>query len=124
MDAHGVPDDRPAFLVTIDVECDDAWSGSRTVTTRNAAFLPRFQALCEQYGVRPTYLTTWEMATSPAYREFGRDLLARRAGEIGMHVHAWHSPPDTPLTDDDYRHRPYLIEYPEPVLRREGEGPE
>jgi len=118
MVAHGVPDDRqPAFLVTVDVECDDAWSGSRTVTTKNALYLPRFQAHCEQYGVRPTYLTTWEMAASPAFREFGRDLLARRAGEIGMHLHAWPSPPDTPLTDDDYRHRPYLIEYPESVLR-------
>lgn len=118
MDAHGVPGDRrPAFLVTVDVECDNAWSGSPTVTTRNASFLPRFQQLCERCGARPTYLVTWEMAHSAAFRAFARDLLARGAGEVGMHLHAWHSPPDVRLTDDDYRHRPYLIEYPEPVIR-------
>jgi hypothetical protein len=36
----------PAFLVTIDTECDNAWARSHTITTRNAAYLPRFQALC------------------------------------------------------------------------------
>jgi hypothetical protein len=108
---------KPAFLVTIDTECDNAWARSHTVATQNSAYLPRFQALCERYGVRPTYLTNWEMATCPVFQEFGRDLLARGAGEIGMHLHAWNSPPVIPLTEDDYLHHPYLIEYPEDQLR-------
>jgi hypothetical protein len=108
---------KPAFLVTIDTECDNSWARSHTVTTRNAAFLPRFQALCERHGVRPTYLTNWEMANCPVFQEFGRDLLARGAGEIGMHLHAWNSPPVVPLTEDDYRHHPYLVEYSEQLLR-------
>ena len=33
-------------------------------------------------------LTNYEMASDPAYVEFGRDLLARGQGEIGMHLHA------------------------------------
>ena len=118
MAAHGVPSDRrPAFLVTVDVEGDNAWSGCRQVTTRNAAHLHRFQQLCERHRVRPTYLTNWEMALNPVYQAFAVDVLARGAGEVGMHLHAWHCPPHHPLTDDDYRHHPYLIEYPEPVLR-------
>jgi hypothetical protein len=108
---------RPAFLVTIDTEGDNIWSRPRVVETRNAAALPRFQAICERYAIRPTYLTTWEMAQSPIFRDFGRDLLARGAGEIGMHLHAWNSPPERPLTQDDLIHLPYLIEYPEPVMR-------
>jgi hypothetical protein len=107
----------PAFLVTVDTECDNAWARSHEVTTRNAAFLPRFQALCERYGVRPVYLTAWEMARDPIFQEFGRDLIARGSAEIGMHLHAWNSPPIVPLTEDDFKHHPYLVEFPEDQLR-------
>lgn len=108
---------KPAFLITVDTECDDAWACSRKVTTRNAAFLPRFQAVCERFGFTPTYFTTYEMAISPVFREFGQDLLSRGTAEIGMHVHAWDSPPIVPLTCDDAAYHPYLIEYPESVMR-------
>lgn len=108
---------RPAFLVTIDVEGDNLWSRPRVVTTRNGEYLPRFQALCEKYGLKPTYLTNWEMVHSPAFREFSRDLLARRKGEIGMHLHGWNSPPLVPLTADDDRYQPFLIDYPEDQMR-------
>lgn len=107
----------PAFLVTVDAECDDAWACSKNVTTRNAQYLPRFHALCEVYGARPTYFTNFEMAMSPEFRGFARDLLRRGKGEIGMHLHAWDSPPIVPLTEDDALYHPYLIEYPEHVMR-------
>ncbi|MDR7423622.1 MAG: deacetylase [Armatimonadota bacterium] len=107
---------QPAFLVTIDTEGDNLWARPRTVTTRNAAFLPRFQALCEACGLRPTYLTDYEMATSPVFQEFGRDVLARGTAEIGMHLHAWNTPPIEPLTPDDFAHQPYLVEYPPRVM--------
>jgi hypothetical protein len=34
-----------------------------------------------------------------------------------MHLHAWNSPPLTPLTEDDARYSTYLIEYPEQLVR-------
>lgn len=102
----------PSFLVTIDTEGDDVWARRSSVTTRNAGCLPRFQALCEAYGLRPTYLTNWEMAESGEFQEFARDVIDRDAAEIGMHLHAWNTPPIEPLTADDHRHLPYLIEYP------------
>ncbi|HUT10508.1 MAG TPA: hypothetical protein VMY42_08430 [Thermoguttaceae bacterium] len=111
------PADRPAFLITIDTEGDDLWSASGEITTENARFLPRFQELCEKHGFLPTWLTSYEMAESPVFREFGRDVVERGAGEIGMHLHAWNSPPLVPLTDDDRACRPYLIEYPDNVIR-------
>ena len=107
----------PSYLITIDVEGDDQWASSPTVTTRNAQFLPRFQQLCERHRLRPTYLTNYEMAMCPVFREFGRDVLRRGVGEIGMHLHAWNNPPEAPLTPQDYAHHTYLIEYPEPVMR-------
>jgi len=107
----------PYFLITIDTEGDDLWSRPRTITTNNARWLPRFQALCERFGLLPTYLVNWEMATSRAFVDLGREVCARGTGEVGMHLHAWNSPPLVPLTADDFHHQPYLIEYPETVLR-------
>jgi len=106
-----------AFIVTVDTEGDDIWSRPREITTRNARFLPRFQSLCERYGFRPVYLTNYEMATSAEFVEFAHDVLARDAGEIGMHLHAWNSPPLLPLTSDDFHYQPYLIEYPDSVMK-------
>ena len=105
------------FIVTIDAEGDNLWAKPREITTRNADYLPRFQSLCERFGFKPVYLTNYEMAMSEAFVEFGRDVLARGAGEIGMHLHAWNSPPLVPLTRDDFHHQPYLVEYPEAVMK-------
>jgi hypothetical protein len=115
--AATAPPLRPRYLITVDTEGDNLWAQPRTITTRNSHFLPRFQALCERHGLRPTYLTNYEMALCPVFREFGREVKARDAAEIGMHLHAWNNPPLVPRTDDDFRYQPYLMEYPEPVLR-------
>ena len=107
------------FIITIDTEGDDLWArsrGSREITTCNAAYLPRFQSLCERFGFKPVYLTNYEMVMSDVFVEFARDVVARGACEIGMHLHAWNSPPLDPLTSDDFHFQPYLIEYPERVI--------
>jgi hypothetical protein len=105
------------FIITIDTEGDDLWARPREITTRNAEYLPRFQALCERFRFKPVYLTNYEMAMSDAFVGFARDVLARGAGEVGMHLHAWNSPPLVPLTSDDFHYQPYLIEYPDPVMK-------
>lgn len=109
---------RPRFLITIDTEGDCMWSLPREIGTRNAAFLPRFQALCERFGLKPTWLTNYEMALAPAFLELARDAVRRGTAEVGMHLHAWNSPPLEPITSDDFRNQPFLVEYPESVLRR------
>ena len=107
----------PRFLITIDTEGDNLWALPREITTRNAQFLPRFQTLCEKFNFLPTYLTNYEMALCPDFQIFAREVLRRATGEIGMHLHAWHSPPEHSLTPDDYRYTPFLIEYPPEVIR-------
>src|SRR6187551_2752046 len=105
------------FIITVDTEGDNLWAKPREITTYNAAYLPRFQSLCERFRFKPVYLTNYEMALSDAFVEFARDVIARDAGEVGMHLHAWNSPPLDPLTDDDFRCQPYLIEYPAPTMK-------
>lgn len=109
--------EKPAFIVTVDTEGDNLWSKPRSITTENAKALPGFQELCEQYGVRPTYLTNYEMAVDPVFIGMARDAVQRNAAEVGMHLHAWNSPPIVPLTEDDYRFQPYLIDYPANAMR-------
>ena len=105
------------FLITIDTEGDHLWSRPETITTENASYLNRFQQLCERYQLKPTYLTNWEMANCPVFYDFAVEQIARQTAELGMHLHAWNQPPLIPLTDNDFHHQPFLIEYPDPVVR-------
>lgn len=44
-------------------------------------------------------------------------MIARGRGEVGMHLHAWNSPPEHDLTGDDWRWQPYLIEFSDEIMR-------
>ena len=57
------------FLVTIDTEGDNLWDHGRKLGVENIKFVPRFQALCEKYNIRPTYLVTSEVCEDPYARE-------------------------------------------------------
>lgn len=107
----------PYFIITIDTEGDNLWNKPQTITTKNAQHIPRFQVLCESYGFKPTYLVNFEMSQSLFFIDFGRDLIKREAGEIGMHLHAWNNPPYYEITENDYVHQPFLIEYPLNVMK-------
>lgn len=108
---------KPYFLITIDTNGDGGWSRSRVVTSKNAGYLERFQDLCESNGLRPTYLTNYEMAKCPIFRGFAGWVLARGVGEVGMQLHPWSTPPLVALTPDDHRFRPFMVEYPDSVMR-------
>jgi hypothetical protein len=114
---YGSSPEPPFFLITIDTEGDNVWGTPSQITTHNSAFLKRFQDTCEEFHLRPTYLVNYEMAMCPKFRLFGRDVLARKAAEIGMHLHAWNAPPIEPLTEDDLRYSPFLIEYGDATMR-------
>lgn len=107
---------KKKFLITIDTEGDNAWAKPKVITTRNADYLFRFQELCEKYGMKPTYLTNYEMCESDVFRTLAKEGVKKNTAEVGMHLHAWHSPPEYKLTSDDYEYLPYLIEYPTETL--------
>ena len=109
--------EKPFFLITIDTEGDDLWAAPAVVETENAAYLPRFQSLCERYDFKPTWLTNYEMASSAVFVEFAREALARGAAEVGTHLHAWNSPPLVPLGDGTGGPAPYLTEFPDAVVK-------
>ena len=105
------------FLITVDTEGDNLWNWheGQTITTENTLFIPRFQSLCEQYGFVPTYLTNYEMAMDSRWVDYGRRKARDGKCEIGMHLHAWNTPPEYML-QNKYGGNPYITEYPDEVV--------
>lgn len=106
------------FIITIDTEGDNLWNWSddKNITTENSLHLPRFQELCNEYGFKPVWLTNWEMLHDDRFIQFA--LKEEEVGhcEIGMHLHAWNTPPFYKLPKGKDSGLPYLIEYPDEVL--------
>lgn len=83
------------FIFTVDTEADNQWQlrpGDK-LTVKNLLHLPRFQALCEKYGIRPTYLCTYEMVTAKQFGETLVEYQRKGKAEIGAHLHPWTNPP-------------------------------
>jgi hypothetical protein len=108
------------FIITIDTEGDNLWDYrlGDTIETKNARYIPRFQKLCDQYGYKPVYLVNYEMALDDFFVEFSGTTLRENRCEIGMHLHAWNNPPFYELNNPYHDYGlPYLIEYPEQIMR-------
>ena len=108
----------PAVLVGVDTEADDQWSagGREKNEVRNAERLPELQALCDGFGVRPTYVVTYEMATRKESSAVLRQLQRGGRCEIGTHLHPWSSPPFRP---EDLRAHTYPMNLPRELLERQ-----
>ncbi len=109
---------KPAFIITIDTEGDNIWDNPSVITTENANYLSRFQDICNKYNFKPVYLTNYEMAISENFRKFAEKQIRSNNAEIGMHLHAWNSPPFYEPIESKKKSLPYLIEYPNEIIRK------
>lgn len=101
---------QPLLAFTIDVEEDmPDWGITDPISVGNVEALPRVHDLCARHGVRPTYLCTYPVATTPFSVSVLRDLHARGDCEIGTHMHAWNTPPfgSVPGREGDERKHTY-----------------
>jgi hypothetical protein len=108
----------PAVVMGIDTEADDQWSaeGRRRLAVRNAERLPALQALCDGFGVRPSFLVTHEMASKKESADVLRGLARQGRCEIGAHLHPWTSPPFRP---EDLARHTYPHNLPPDLLDRQ-----
>ncbi len=106
---------RTVFVVTVDTEADDEWTRSGAPSYENTRALPAFQELCDRYGVRPTYLVTYDVAADKDSLAILRDLLQDGNCEIGAHLHGWRTPPFYDPLDSSSQCHAYLYEYPKEV---------
>lgn len=111
--------EKKYFIITIDTEGDDLWGWKEgtKIKTENVLCLQRFQDLCNRYDFKPTWLSNWEMVNDDRFVTFAKKHLARKQCEIGMHLHAWNTPPEYELPKAENAGLPYLIEYPTDVMR-------
>lgn len=105
------------FIITIDTEGDNlwAWKQGDAIRTENTLYLQRFQDLCNRYGFRPVWLSNYEMLSDSRYVDFICRVEEEGTGELGMHLHAWSTPPEYNL-QVLRSGAPYLIEYPTEVM--------
>ena len=105
------------FIVTVDTEGDNLWDWKlgNTISTENADYMGSFQELCEKYSFKPVYLVNYEMAQSDVLVDVLRPKAEKGLCEIGMHLHAWNSPPKYELPVI-YSGCPYITEYPQEVI--------
>ncbi len=100
------------FIITVDTEGDAIWGKRRAsaVTTENSKYIPRFQDLCEKYNFKPVYLTNYEMACDDKWVSYSCAKAKENKCEIGLHIHAWNTPPISDL-QGTYNGLPYITEY-------------
>ena len=91
----------PQLVVSIDVE-EDSWGEFRSSphTVSNVRHLLEFQKLCENYGVKPTYLITYPIATNEESSQIIKELFLGGQCEIGAHLHPWCTPPCRGLSSE------------------------
>lgn len=86
-------------LITIDTE-EDTWGkfDSSHHSLENLRKIPEIQDLFDKFGVRPTYLITYQVATDQWAIDLFSNYLAQGKCEIGMHCHPWNTPPFEEVT--------------------------
>jgi len=82
------------LIITIDAE-EDNW-GRYSATdnpVENIRQIVPLQKIFDEFGVKPTYLVNYPVATSPSSVAILNKFLAEGNCEIGMHCHSWNTPP-------------------------------
>lgn len=95
--AQLAPGHRPVLLVIVDTEGEFAWDqpfNRSAVGTTSIASQPLMHArVFDEFGIVPTYMVDWPVATTPDAIATLRRLLDADRCEIGAHLHPWVSPP-------------------------------
>ncbi len=105
------------FLITVDTEGDNQWNiyHGENIHTENAKYIPTFQKICDEFRFKPVYLVNYEMICNDYLVDFFREQLMMGKCEVGMHLHAWNSPP-LYLLNEKYNGNPYITEYPKDII--------
>jgi len=109
---------KPRFILTIDTE-GDRESIQDSISIHNIARLGEFHELCINYGIKPTYLCSYEVITSELFDAFLQKYESDNY-EVGAHLHPWSTPPIT--SKDDIRKKPYPTEFSREVLHEKLEN--
>ncbi len=102
------------LFVTIDTE-EDEWGsiGIRKPSVKNIVHLKRLQEKFDKYGVVPTYLINYPVATSGSSCKVIEDILSTGRCEIGTHCHPWNTPP---FVEEQSKFNSFLCNLPQDLV--------
>jgi hypothetical protein len=78
------------LVITVDTEADWVDRQNRITSIQGLRFL---QEICDRYGMIPSYLVTYEMATREEAIRVIKEYLDQGKCEVGHHMHIWSTPP-------------------------------
>lgn len=90
------PSDAPELLVVVDTEEEFDWEGPfsrEAVATCSIPAQAAAHSVYDRFGVVPTYVVDYPVATDPIAVAFLRRLMEEGRAEIGAHLHPWVTPP-------------------------------
>jgi hypothetical protein len=90
------PGRRPALSVVVDTEEEFDWSRGffrEKTSVRHLEHIVRVQRTFDEFGIRPTYVVDYPVATQPEGTLPLKEILDGGRAEIGAHVHPWVNPP-------------------------------
>ena len=88
--------EHPVLLVVVDTEEEFDWNkpfDRHATATHSIPAQDRAHAVYDRYGVVPTYLMDYPVATSAAAVRYFRRLLESGRAQVGTHCHPWVTPP-------------------------------
>lgn len=86
----------PKLLVVVDTEEEFDWSKPHSRSQTGIAHLKeqhRAQRILARYGIRPTYVVDYPVASQEPGYALLRDWLIDKQCQIGAHLHPWVNPP-------------------------------
>jgi len=89
---------QPRLFVVVDTEEEFDWSApfSRVNTSVSAMrHIGRAQTIFDRFGLKPTYVIDYPVATQPDGFEPLGEIWSRQGCQIGSHLHPWVTPPYT-----------------------------
>jgi len=98
-----LPEGAPLFQVVVDTEEEFDWSrpfDRRSIGVGSIAAQQLAQALFAPYGLRPTYVIDYPVASTPEAAQILRALQDAGQCQIGAHLHPWVNPPFDEVVND------------------------
>lgn len=86
----------PVLLVVVDTEEEFNWGlpfDRGSVATRSIPAQDRVHQIYDKWGVVPTYVMDYPVASSPLASRYLRGLVDAGRAEFGTHCHPWVTPP-------------------------------